>query len=77
LSANDPMIPQTMLELSPVLSTHEVYGPPVPDPMIVAASHKKVVYQKPKNPNSILGLAPISDKILDTSNLSINSGGRN
>jgi hypothetical protein len=80
LSANDPSIPQTMLELSPVLSSAEVYGPPVPEPMIVATK-KKVVYQKTtsktKNSSQILGLAPLSDKILDTTNLSINSGGKN
>jgi len=80
LSANDPSIPQTMLELSPVLTSTELYGPPVPEPMIVAAQ-KKVVYQKaaskPKNPSQVLGLAPLSDKILDNSNLSLNSGGKN
>jgi len=79
LSANDPSIPQTMLELSPVLTSTEVYGPPVPEPIITI--QKKAVYQKTtskvKNPTQVLGLAPLSDKILDTANLSINSGGKN
>jgi hypothetical protein len=86
LSAKGPPIPQTMLELSPILNLQdtygpkEVYGPPLPEPIV----RKKVVYQKAsktvstknKNASNILGLAPLSDKIMDNANLSINSGGK-